>query len=46
MEGGIKAWSTSASTEFWLETVEGKLLPVQYDMDVASKALLKVVRRN
>ena len=46
MEGGIKAWSTSASTESWLEAVEGKLLSVQYDMDVAPKALLKVVRCN
>ena len=28
------------------KAVEGKLLPVQYDMDVAPKSLLKVVRCN
>ena len=39
MEGGIKAWSTSASTESWLEGSK-----LQCDMDVAPKALLKVVR--
>ena len=39
MEGGIKAWSTSASTESWLEGSK-----LQCDMDVAPKALLEVVR--
>ena len=39
MEGGINAWSTSASTESWLEGSKQ-----QCDMDVAPKALLKVVR--
>ena len=38
MEGGIKAWSTSASTESWLEGSK-----LQCDMDVAPKALRKVV---
>ena len=47
METGIKACSTSASTNnIGWKAVEGKLLPVQCDMDVAPKALLKVVRCN
>ena len=41
MEGGIKASSTSASTESWLEGSK-----LQCDRDVAPKALLKVVRCN
>ena len=45
MERVIKAWSTSTSTEYWMESSR-ELLPVQCDKDVATKALLKVVRCN
>ena len=46
MEGGIKLGPHLHPQNLGWKAVEGKLLPMQCDMDVAQKALLKVVRCN
>ena len=46
MEGGIMVGPHLHPHNLGWKAVEGKLLPVQCDMDVVPKAVLKVVRCN
>ena len=46
MEGGSRLGPHLHPHNLGWKEVEGKLVPMQFDMDVAPKALLKVVRYN